>query len=274
MADPRRILLLGDTHGQAHAVRSALTAAVAQDCQAVVQLGDFGWWTHTDAGRQFADTADADATEAGVTLYFLGGNHENWDELDRLTESGPRDDGGAVVVGASTRYLPRPHRWQWRGAVLAALGGAWSIDERRRVAHWSWWPQEQPGIEHAEELCDGGPIDVLLCHDAPGELDLSLAAFGGDDRDDGAGGPMSARGPRSLLDMVVARCEPRLVAHGHWHHLHLTELASRPTCVVGLAHDGVRPSDRHAVLVLDDGVRLEAPSAPPVPLRRPWWPGP
>lgn len=70
-------------------------------------------------------------------LYFIDGNHENFDILKSL----PIENGEGIIS---------PHiHWLTRGTVKTFedkkclfIGGADSIDKLRRTKHLSWWPDE------------------------------------------------------------------------------------------------------------------------------------
>ena len=237
---PDRVLLAGDVHANGVRLGELVGTAVASGCTHVLQVGDFGWFPGQRWGREFIDTVHRLGQETGVTVCFLGGNHDDWEDLDRISATGDRDRDGLVVLGEQVRYVPRPHRWTWGDTALGALGGAWSIDRRRRVPFVSWWPDEEPTEEQAMSLCSGGALDVLVTHDAPGELDLSEGAVDGDDLNGGAQ-------VRSLVDMAVARCLPTVAVHGHWHLAHDSVLGSGVRCV-GLGDDRGTVADQVAVL--------------------------
>ena len=63
-------------------------------------------------------------------MYWIDGNNENPTALAVL------DAGldGFVEVADRCLYIPRGHRWTWRGVHFGALGGAFSIDWRDRTA--------------------------------------------------------------------------------------------------------------------------------------------
>lgn len=50
-----RVLLAGDTHGQAGWIKWLCKRAVSNDCEVILQLGDFGFWEHKPHGRVFLD---------------------------------------------------------------------------------------------------------------------------------------------------------------------------------------------------------------------------
>lgn len=132
LEDPQKILLAGDTHGDANHVRTLIQAARKHGADAVFVLGDFGIWDHMDDGR-FTDNVSKFAVQYGVPVCFLPGNHDNYDLLFQWEAEGHRTEDGFVHVKASLFYSPRGHRWTWNGVRFMSLGGAYSIDKDHRV---------------------------------------------------------------------------------------------------------------------------------------------
>lgn len=98
-----------------------------------------------------------------MTVYAIGGNHENADEV-QLFEANP-DEDGFVTLRPHVRWVPRGQRWTWTGVRFGALGGAFSLDWRTRTIGTTWWPtREELGDTDVERLGDA-PLDVLLTHD-------------------------------------------------------------------------------------------------------------
>jgi len=202
--DPGRILLLGDVHGRAAWVARALEVAAEAQARLVVQLGDFGYWEHTDRGAAYLDAVDAHAAATGIPVCFIRGNHDNVELLQRRY---PPSGAGFVPLRPWVFWIPDATRWEWSRVSFAAAGGGISIDRAYRIEGEDWWADEALGRRAAAILAEEGPADVVLAHDAP----------------DGAGLPRSAyrealseehrRTLRSLLDVLC----PRWVFHGHYH---------------------------------------------------------
>lgn len=67
----------------------------------------------------------------------------------------------------SIRHAPRGHRWTWAGLRFLALGD----DRAYRVLGVSWWPEEASEAADVARCLEGGPVDVMICHEAPAGLD-------------------------------------------------------------------------------------------------------
>ena len=213
--DPSRVLLAGDTHGNLRWMTTLARLADRHGCQGIVQVGDFGYWSHTAAGERFLDNVERQLERYGLWLVFSPGNHDNHELLARHR----RDAGGMVVIRDRIVSAPFGTRFVWGGVRFATLGGAFSVDWAPDLeAGWAgrtpgvdWWPGlEEPSETDAQRRGDE-PLDVLITHDAPDGVDL---------------GPRVALRPedewrslqtRKLLLSVVKRLHPKLVVHGHWH---------------------------------------------------------
>ena len=213
--DPGRVLVAGDTHGNAKWCAFLGVAAEHWDCPVVLQLGDFGYWPHVDAGQLFLDRVERVAERTGTTFVWIDGNHENHEALRELTAGALAPDG-FVDVRPHVRYAPRGHRWTWRGRRFGALGGAFSVDWRLRTPGRSWWAEEVPTPSDVDRLGDE-PLDVLVTHDAP------MRPHSGPVPDLPAADLEVARAVRRLLAGAVERTRPALVLHGHWHHRYSAE---------------------------------------------------
>lgn len=181
------------------------------DIETVLQLGDFGIWTRRETTR-YLDWLERQATRCGVTVFAIGGNHENYDEVDAFEEH--PDPDGFVSLRPHVRWVPRGHRWEWGGRRFGALGGAFSIDWRERVPGLTWWPgQEELGDKDVERL-GNAPLDVLVTHDAPAGMEPT------------SGVPLRheteerSRFTRVRVLRALQSTRPQLVLHGHWHVRH------------------------------------------------------
>lgn len=167
-SEPSKLLIAGDIHGNERWIGSLCKLARRYGCDAILQLGDFGYWPHTVDGRRFLKHVDWHAERNGVAcVYWIDGNHENHDALVALE---PEPDG-TVVIGERCRYIPRGLRWEWQGIRFGALGGALSVDRRERVEGESWWAGEVMTRSDLERLGDR-PLDVLATHNAPEDSPL------------------------------------------------------------------------------------------------------
>jgi hypothetical protein len=207
----RRILLTGDVHGNtAWVIQHVLKQAKRRRCQLVMQMGDWGIWSGRD-GVRFLDGVERAATAAGIYVWFIDGNHEDFNLLYSL----PLDAEGRRPVRDHITHIPRGHRWTWAGRTMLACGGASSLDVMYRLPQVSWWPQEAITRGEVEACVSGGRADVLFTHDINLELKIE-GAFSMNDL------PMAVRnsvyGNRLALQRIVDVTQPSLQVHGHWHY--------------------------------------------------------
>lgn len=232
--------MLGDAHGDESFMEYAIAAAGRNGCQALVQLGDFGFWEHTLGGRNYLDRVSRSAKQCAVPVLFVDGNHENHDMLRELQLSGEVGSDGVCWVRDNVGWLTRGTKWWWGNTSFAAAGGAASVDRAMRVPGWTWWPDEVLVRSDIEALC-AEKLDVLLCHDAPTIANMvGKTTFPEEDL-------RRCEQSRAVLDHLVRSARPGLIVHGHWHVRHSTKAGSHR--IEGLAHEG--SSFDKAAVVLD-----------------------
>lgn len=239
----RKIMVLGDTHGNSAWVNRVLKRAEFLGCDTVIQVGDFGMWEHMDDG-EFLNAVSNWSTKRNIEFYWIDGNHENFDMLFDKYQSNEQ----FWPIRHNLYYIPRGTVWEWEGFTFAGMGGAVSIDRDSRIEGRSWWRQEQIRNEDVQALEDNlGDmwVDFLFTHDAPFLPDTGRNNY----KDD----PISD-GHRRAMDYVVHLAHPRHHFHGHYHYFHRTEYALADgwkVDTIGLGCDGM--PDCHAVLEVDDG---------------------
>ncbi|WP_067531341.1 metallophosphoesterase family protein [Nocardia crassostreae] len=269
------VLIVGDFHGNTSHALAMVRVAARENCARMFSAGDFGAWEHTPSGRRYFDVVNRAAKKAGVTAYFLDGNHDKSSLLHELYDE-RRDDEGFLLCRKFVRYAPRGHRWTWEGTDFAAFGGARSTDkgwrlarearkeeqaERRRrygsarrpsTAGTLWFPEEEMTDEELDALliADSSPVDVLLTHDKPRATEPKVnrkdrpECFPNQDR----------------VQLLVETLQPSLHFHGHLHYRYTETIAcggDRWTRVEGLAadpeassHPAYRPEQSWMVLQL------------------------
>lgn len=208
LISPTKILLLGDTHGDTNDAQAYIQLAHNRGCQAVLQLGDFGFIGQ--GVDRFIYKVNRTLERLDMYLYWVDGNHENHDRLESI----PLNGEGLRPIANRIYHLPRGFRWEWQGIKFLACGGAYSIDKGRRKAYVSWWPQET--ITQGDVYrCGTDLVDVLVSHDVPwGVLDPYGPQTGGGDKDLW---PTSTAN-RKLLRAVLDNVDATMVIHGHTHH--------------------------------------------------------
>lgn len=228
VAAPDRVLLCGDLHGDLEWIDKAIDAAQKYDCAVVLSVGDLNWRPERPEGRELARRL----AQSSAVWVLVDGNHDNLDELARVAapyrptvdgfDQDPRGLWGPrcpIELSDNLWWAARGSRWNWSGVRFGALGGAWSPGWWFRVRGVEWFPNETIQRRDMQALGDE-PLDVLVCHDGPGDVaplvesQRSRAARPGD-------GHIGA-GNQSCIQSAVELTGPRLLIHGHWHLRHTT----------------------------------------------------
>lgn len=206
----KRILLTGDVHGNTDWVlHHILPQARRHGCQLVLQLGDFGIWPGPE-GQRYLGALSRQAKGARIPIWFIDGNHEDFDQLDAL----PLDARGRRPVRDHITHLPRGYRWEWSEPTLLACGGASSIDVADRLSGRSWWPQEAITDQDVARCSEGGRVDILFTHDIQAEVPLTDPLL------EPLLPPSVADAlsrNRQRLQRITEVVRPKLQVHGHWH---------------------------------------------------------
>jgi Calcineurin-like phosphoesterase len=245
---PGRIIVLGDTHQNTPWVVRQFPAwmsrLAAEETRVILQLGDFGFDPRSDAGERFLAVLQGLLAGAGMQLWFLDGNHENYEALDDLRNladsfGDPRPASVSVPGFPAIRHLERGCRWDWHGRAWLALGGATSLDRQWRTEGEDWFPQEAITASQALDVAAAGPADVMCTHDCPAAVVHAFPDFGFPEKEIAAAGTHAR-----LLQSVVDQVRPSSLIHGHLHMAY-TRPVQMPygACqVTGLACDGMASS--------------------------------
>jgi len=228
------VLLVGDLHGDSGALHLAFSKAEGSGASAIVQLGDYGFgWRFLNDECWFSAIASDLSQATGIPLYWIDGNHENFDALYQL----PLDENGYRPIAEGVVHLPRGATLAIGESRIRAFGGAHSVDRAHRVKGVSWWPQETCTDDDVQRALEAGPADIFVSHDAPSGVQ------------DNAGlrrklehwGPMHAELSIANQEKVRAALDASGASqafHGHLHHSYSCDLGS--VLVRGLDRDGTR----------------------------------
>lgn len=219
IVDPDIVMIAGDWHGNLPWALKMIRHAAVQGATCIVQLGDFGYWGGRD-GARYLDRLSAELAKLEVQLYFIDGNHENFDRL--LAQPIDPTTGLRPIRGQIT-HIPRGFRWTWHGQVWLALGGATSVDRLWRTAGHDWWQQESLTEADVEAAVAVGRADVMVCHDCPAGVDIP--AIRGNSFGFLQAELALAQTHRQTLARVVRVVRPKVLFHGHYHDRYDAQLA-------------------------------------------------
>jgi len=225
-----RVLIQGDSHGNVNDIIPKIYIAGKHKISHVLVVGDFGLWTHVADGHLFLDEVNEAARINNLSVFAVGGNHENWDHWNWICENHPTSKGFAM---ARRRVLlaPKAHRWTWAGKTFVGAGGAVSVDKDYRLAkerggNWNdreygrwehmgrgsgprtlYWPNEQLTDEAVMAVRAFGEADYLVTHDCS-----NYTPFTGRLKPD-----MDSQIHRQRIDEVLKSVQPKMHFHGHMH---------------------------------------------------------
>jgi hypothetical protein len=217
-----RLGLLGDTHLDEPWILLALQKFQDAGLLSIVQVGDLGVWPGAEASEIW-NRVDTVLAGNGQTMYVAPGNHEDYDQIERLV---PNEEGW-LPFRDRILLAPRGLRSAFDGVGFAWLGGAASVDRAHRLSDArdrgfkpsrdkTWWEQEAISDDDVARTIAGGHADVMVSHEAPvgvESLDRATAELVGYAKED----LEYAREVRARLTRAFVGASPRLLLHGHYH---------------------------------------------------------
>lgn len=225
MKHERYIYILGDVHGDFVALNRFINKEIRQNKSLresvkgddarvmILQCGDFAYfWPFCNSGEAIRNRIDW-LPGGQVPIYWTGGNHEDWDELDRLGTQ-------IMEVGKGVHYCPFGTTLEISPDVTVLFaGGAESseYDRQDRLADMAngcekiWWEQE--GVSEADlaRLADVPKADWVISHTAPASFDLASKMRGWEF------GVHLNEPSRQMLDAVFRKYHPKRWFFGHFH---------------------------------------------------------
>lgn len=229
-----KVFFAGDVHGNLSSASYLIRMAAAHGLSEIYQVGDWGYWEAEFTGEIFLDEVSKELVAKGIILYWIDGNHENFELLyEKYNVTGP----GEYTIRPNIIYLARGTTKVIGGKKFIFCGGAVSIDKRRRIPYISWWPHEQITWHDSEiTVANGQGADVMVLHDAPAglpKLDAYLGEFN-------PGVYPEAHAHRVLVENMVRAIKPKVIVHGHYHFYYVDEFdyGTGRAKVHGLSCDG------------------------------------
>ncbi len=222
-----KILIAGDWHGNHVWAKKIIEVAEAEEIEKIIQVGDFGVWPGK-SGEEYLDILSRALVKRSIKLYFVPGNHEDFNQIDQWNKELPKNEDGHIQIRPNLFYAGKVNAWMWEGKRFGSAGGAVSIDRSWRVENKTWWPQEQLTALEVSAAMDLGPVDYLFSHDAPQDLPLTYLK-----KDD------DSKAHRYSMTKIGLALRPKLWFHGHYHrHMEYPFYhADGETRVIGLDAD-------------------------------------
>lgn len=225
MRHGRIVYVLGDVHGDFRNLNNFINTKIRQDKTLrsivpywkangddlrvlIMQCGDFAYyWPGQDSRGKIKNDADY-LPDGRVPVYWTGGNHEDWDQLDKLGRGITEIDRGVFFCPFGSVLSLAPHI-----DVLFA-GGAESVDKDYRLKKMAegapkiWWEQE--GVSHADlaRLEKVEKADWVISHTAPSSFNLISRL---------AAGVHLRERSRLMLEQILVKYNPKRWFFGHFH---------------------------------------------------------
>lgn len=174
------VYITGDKHARFNKLLSFIEIMELTESDTVIVLGDMGlYWRK--------DKRDSDAfikfyeENYKANLYWLPGNHENYDlikELPKEIKNNNAHEEVFRVCSPHIKMLERGYYFEIEGKWFFAMGGANSIDKEQRIIFEKnegckcWWEeenitQEDLTVAACNFMVSGQTCDYVLTHAAP-----------------------------------------------------------------------------------------------------------
>ena len=153
--------LKGDIHGNLFEVIEFINRFELGENDNIIILGDCGIAWRKDRKDLDQNIKLWNEYSNGVKLYFLDGNHENFNILNSL----PIENNMGKIAD-NIYHLRRGQIYEFEGKKILVCGGADSIDKYRRVENFTWWKEETISQETIDNI-PAGHYDYVLTHCCP-----------------------------------------------------------------------------------------------------------
>ncbi len=200
-----KILIAGDFHGNHKWAKRVIDLAYEKNISKIMQVGDFGIWPGKE-GDEYLYILDRYLTKHNIRLYFLPGNHEDWNQLDLWQKEGPKTLEGFTSILNNIYYTGKINNWIWENKKFAVVGGATSIDRKWRKLNESWWPQEALTNKEVIQARDIGKSDYLFTHDTSLQHPFEFLSYN-----------IESEIHRGYMSEIGSAIRSDLWFHGHYH---------------------------------------------------------
>lgn len=157
-----RFFITGDIHGDVARLILFIQRMKLKSGDKICVLGDAGILWRNDKKDTDYIVKYWDEYSNGVELYFIDGNHENFNLLNNL----PVDENNMGIVSDKIHYLRRGCVYEINGKRILSCGGADSVDWYRRTEGLNWWKEET--ISQADiDRIPAGHYDYVFTHCCP-----------------------------------------------------------------------------------------------------------
>ena len=211
-----KIMMLGDTHGDAYAYEEALIYADAVGIQHIFVLGDLGVFPFYNDTLDYLERVNELSRDLGIQNYWVRGNHDDPDAWSATVKYWPGTHRFGMLR-SNIRLADRVHHFKMFGLQFLAVGGAVSIDRNWRLnkesrAKTLYWPNETISDRDLNQVftweSNGSrKVDVLLTHDCSDRTPFHTRL-----KED-----LDSKINRQKIDEILKVSEPDFHFHGHMH---------------------------------------------------------
>lgn len=153
--------LKGDIHGNLFEIIDFINRFNLGKNDNIIILGDCGIAWRKDRKDLDQNIKLWNQCSNGVKLYFLDGNHENFNILNSL----PIENNMGKIAD-NIYHLRRGQVYEFENKKILVCGGADSIDKYRRIENFTWWKEETISQETIDDI-PAGHYDYVLTHCCP-----------------------------------------------------------------------------------------------------------
>ncbi len=153
--------LKGDIHGNLFEIIDFINRFNLGKNDNIIILGDCGIAWRKDKKDLDQNIKLWNECGNGVKLYFIDGNHENFNILNSL----PIENNMGKIAD-NIYHLRRGQVYEFENKKILVCGGADSIDKYRRIENFTWWKEEAISQETIDDI-SAGHYDYVLTHCCP-----------------------------------------------------------------------------------------------------------
>lgn len=153
--------LKGDIHGNLFEIIDFIDRFNLGKNDNIIILGDCGIAWRKDKKDLAQNIKLWNECGNGVKLYFIDGNHENFNILNSF----PIENNMGKIAD-NIYHLRRGQVYEFENKKILVCGGADSIDKYRRIENFTWWKEEAISQETIDDI-PAGHYDYVLTHCCP-----------------------------------------------------------------------------------------------------------
>ena len=153
--------LKGDIHGNLFEIIDFINRFNLGKNDNIIILGDCGIAWRKDKKDLDQNIKLWNECGNGVKLYFIDGNHENFNILNSF----PIENNMGKIAD-NIYHLRRGQIYEFENKKILVCGGADSIDKYRRIENFTWWKEETISQETIDDI-PAGHYDYVLTHCCP-----------------------------------------------------------------------------------------------------------